>query len=88
MRWRNFTNPVQNEKVRVTGACAAACGTDDVYRLRVYETTLRAARFNNSGPQTTVVVLQNPGDDLSAPVFLRSYLPFACVKKLKENGCF
>ena len=64
MRWRNFTNPVQNEKVRVTGACAAACGPDDVYRLRVYETTLRAARFNNSGTQTTVVVLQNPGNDL------------------------
>jgi hypothetical protein len=61
MRWRNFTNPVQNEKVRVTGACAAACGPDDVYRLRVYETTLRSARFNNSGAQTTLVVLQNPG---------------------------
>jgi hypothetical protein len=61
------TAPVPGETVRIAGACGAACGPDDVYRVRTYETTLRAARFNNTGDQTTVVVLANPGD---APVGL------------------
>jgi hypothetical protein len=40
-------------------ACGAACGPDDTYRLRLYETTLAGARFNNSGGQASVVFLQN-----------------------------
>jgi Calx-beta domain len=39
--------------------CTTDCGADDVYRIRVRETTLSAARFNNSGGQVTVVLLQN-----------------------------
>ncbi|MET0556546.1 MAG: DUF5719 family protein [Vicinamibacteria bacterium] len=66
LRWRVAgTASVADETVRVAGACGTACGPDDVYRIRAYETTLRAARFNNSASQTTVVVLQNTGD---APV--------------------
>jgi hypothetical protein len=34
---------------------------DDIYRLRVFETTGSIARFNNSATQVTVLVLQNPG---------------------------
>jgi hypothetical protein len=68
LRWMvTGTAPVTGEVIRVAGACGAACGADDVYRVRAYETTLRAARFNNTGDQATVLVLANPGD---APVAL------------------
>jgi hypothetical protein len=52
---------VTGQHIRVGGAaCGAACGVDDVYRIGAWETTLSMARFNNSGTQTTVVLLQNP----------------------------
>jgi hypothetical protein len=38
--------------------CTTTCGTDDVYRIRARETTLAAPRFNNTGGQVTVVLLQ------------------------------
>lgn len=61
LRWVNsVVDPVENQHVRVRGACAAACGTGEVYRLRAYETTLRAPRFSNVGGQVTLLVLQNP----------------------------
>jgi hypothetical protein len=46
--------------VRVDGACATPCGTDDVYRIRAFETTYAIPRFNNAGSQVTVLLLQNP----------------------------
>jgi hypothetical protein len=61
MRWATSSAQL-NQLIRVSGSCGASCGPDDVYRLRVYETTLRGARFNNSGSQTTVLLLQNAGD--------------------------
>jgi hypothetical protein len=45
-------------RVRSTG-CTTACGPDDIYRLRSYETTATIPRFNNSATQATIVVLQN-----------------------------
>ena len=45
----------------VAPACGAACGADDIYRLRAYETTASSPRFNNSGSQVTVLLLQNRG---------------------------
>jgi Calx-beta domain-containing protein len=64
LRWLTSTLPVPNEFIRVkSGGCAKDCGIDDVYRLRAYDTTLAGARFNNSGTQTTVLLLQNPTDD-------------------------
>jgi Calx-beta domain len=55
--------PVTNQYLRVSAAsCGTACGADDTYRLRVYETTGRIPRFNNSGSQTTVLILQNTTD--------------------------
>ena len=45
-----------------SGGCGTDCGVDDVYRLRFYETTLAGPRFNNSGSQTTVLLLQNSTD--------------------------
>jgi glucose/arabinose dehydrogenase len=62
LRWENpFSATVNNEHIRVRSpACGSGCGTDDVYRLRVYDTSLSAARFNNAGSQITVLVVQNP----------------------------
>jgi hypothetical protein len=61
LRWQNTNSTAVNtEQIRVdTPACGTACGADDVYRLRAYETTGRIARFNNSGSQVSVIVLQN-----------------------------
>jgi hypothetical protein len=62
LRWTNSTAAeVNTERIRVTsGSCTTNCGTDDVYRLRAYETTYAVPRFNNSGTQVTVLLLQNP----------------------------
>jgi hypothetical protein len=58
--------PILNQLIRVrSGGCGTDCGVDDVYRLHFHDTTLAGARFNNSGTQTTVLLLQNP---TSAPV--------------------
>jgi hypothetical protein len=63
LRWQVAgTTTVSDQIVRLGGACGASCGRDDVYRIRAYETTLRAARFNNSATQTTVLLLQNASD--------------------------
>ena len=61
LRWENtLAAPVTSQYVRVrSGQCTTNCGADDVYRVRAYETTYSAARFNNSGGQVTVVLLQN-----------------------------
>jgi hypothetical protein len=68
LRWMvTGTAPATDQTVRIAGDCSSPCGADDVYRIRAYETTLRAARFNNAGDQSTVLVLANPGD---APVAL------------------
>jgi hypothetical protein len=63
LRWENASGTaVTNQHVRVrSSGCASACGPDDVYRIRAWETTGRIARFNNSGSQGTVLILQNPG---------------------------
>jgi len=61
VRWENAsvaTTDNQHLRVRSTG-CTSGCGADDVYRLRVYETTGAIPRFNNTGGQITVLVLQN-----------------------------
>jgi hypothetical protein len=38
------------------------CKKDAAYRIRAFETTYRVPRFNNSGTQVTVLVVQNPTD--------------------------
>jgi hypothetical protein len=59
LRWTNPTGLPQSGYVRVTSAaCGTGCGPDDAYRLRAYETTGRLARFNATGGQVTVVLLQ------------------------------
>jgi len=67
LRWQNLLSvPENTEVVGVqSGGCATACDANDTYRIRAYETTYTISRFNNSGTQITVLVLQNGGD---APV--------------------
>jgi hypothetical protein len=62
MRFHNPNGVVVEDKwIRVrSGACDTSCTPDDVYRLRFYETTGAIARFNNTGGQVTVLILQNP----------------------------
>jgi len=62
IRWMNTTNaPVDTEAILVvSGQCTTNCGPDDVYFIRGYETTYSVPRFNNSGTQVTVLLLQNP----------------------------
>ncbi len=66
LRWRNTaTNVITTQPVRVRsgGSCSADCGGDDTYRVRAYETTCTISRFNNSGTQSAVLILQNRADD-------------------------
>jgi len=62
LRWENTaTTDVDTERVRVGNTpCGTACSANDVYALRAYETTLAIPRYNQTGTQATVVVLQNP----------------------------
>jgi hypothetical protein len=61
LRWEDTTSLiVTNQHIRVNGTCATPCGADDVYRIRAFETTYSIPRFNNSGSQVTVLLLQNP----------------------------
>jgi len=62
LRFRNTTAAdVDDQTVRVRSAGGTTdCGADDVYRIRAYETTYSVPRFNNTGSQFTVLVLQNP----------------------------
>jgi len=64
LRWANTTaSETEEETVRLRSAgCGTDCGPDDVYRIRAYETTYAAPRFNNSGTQITVLIVQNASD--------------------------
>jgi parallel beta-helix repeat protein len=61
LRWMNTTTmPVVNQAVRVRSTgCGTDCGADDTYRVRAWETTYAVPRFNQSGTQGTVLVVQN-----------------------------
>lgn len=62
LSWQNLTpGAIAGQTLRVGGAgCTTACGPDDVYRMRFYDTTYSLARFNNSATQITVLAIQNP----------------------------
>jgi hypothetical protein len=62
LRWANtLETHVNNEYVLVhSQSCTSGCDSADVYHIRLYETTTSIARFNNSGTQRTVLILQNP----------------------------
>jgi hypothetical protein len=62
LRWANDTSTaINNEWIRVTAPfCQLTCNADDVYEFRFYETTISVPRYNNSGGQVTVLIVQNP----------------------------
>jgi hypothetical protein len=61
LRWLQAeATPAAAGFVRVRGAaCGASCDASDRYRVRFYDTTYTVPRFNNSGTQSTVLVIQN-----------------------------
>jgi hypothetical protein len=60
LRFENASGlPVVNQHLRASGACVPACAGGDAYRMRAWETTLRAPRFNNSATQVTILLLEN-----------------------------
>jgi hypothetical protein len=62
LRWQNSAALPQDGYVRVRATgCTTACGPDDAYRVRAYETTVRVPRYNAAGGQGTVLFLQNVG---------------------------
>jgi parallel beta-helix repeat protein len=62
LRWQSTSaGAIANQPIRVSsGGCTTACGADDTYRIRAWETTYAIPRFNNSGTQVTVLIVQNP----------------------------
>lgn len=62
LRWQNGATAVEDQFVRVRSGSCVKCKKDAVYRIRAFETTYRVPRFNNSGTQVTVLVVQNPTD--------------------------
>lgn len=58
--WANASPLPAIELIRVYGAdCAATCTAASRYRIRAYDTTISVPRFNNSGTQVTVLLVQN-----------------------------
>ena len=84
MRWINSTTGVLDDQVvRVnSNDCTANCGPEDVYRIRAWETTALIPRFNNSGSQVTVVLVQNTS---AAPAEVRLHFWSAAGALLFEQ---
>jgi hypothetical protein len=59
--WSNTAGPpAVRHFVRVRGAaCGTACASPDRYRIRFFDTTYTIPRFNNSGTQSTALIVQN-----------------------------
>jgi outer membrane protein assembly factor BamB len=66
LSWENNTSaPTSNQHIRVgIEGCGAGCTQAGGYRLRVFDTTLRGARFNNTGAQRTIAILHNTSDQV------------------------
>lgn len=58
--WANASPTAAIDLIRVYGAdCATTCTATTRYRIHAYETTISVPRFNNSGTQVTVLLVQN-----------------------------
>ena len=65
VRWANNAGTQSIDYIRVDGTlsgCGSTCTTNAQYTIRMWETTGAISRFNNSGSQSTVLILQNPTD--------------------------
>jgi len=65
LRFQNTTAAtVTDQYVRVGPAnCTTSCTTSDQYHIRMMETTVEVARFNNAGSQVTVLLTQNASEN-------------------------
>jgi hypothetical protein len=75
LRWENpSAGNVNTEWIVVRSAsCTTNCGADDVYDIRFRETTIALPRFNNSGGQVTILIIQNAADTgASGNVYFRN----------------
>jgi hypothetical protein len=61
LRWANATINTEADTVQVRAlACdTLPCSTSDEYRIRAFDTTYSIPRFNNSGTQSTLLLIQN-----------------------------
>jgi hypothetical protein len=67
LRWENHGGAVSDQRVRVQSrGCILDCDAADTFRVRLLETTLHGARFNNSATQVTLVVLQDASGESAA----------------------
>jgi hypothetical protein len=57
-----LATPVTDYVAVQSVGCSTTCGSDDVYRVTARETTLAATRFNNTGAQSTIVILLDRSD--------------------------
>ena len=65
LRIRNASGTTLDAYVSVRSDwCGTDCGAEDTYRIVARETTGSIQRFNNTGSQTTVVILQNLTDQV------------------------
>jgi hypothetical protein len=63
LSWVRGSTTADTNYVRVSGAaCGQSCSLPDRYRARFYDTTYTVPRFNNSGTQATVLLVQNATD--------------------------
>jgi hypothetical protein len=62
LRWRrgSVTAGTFRSYLRVKATCGGTCTSEDTYRIRFLETTLSIPRFNNSGTQATILIINNP----------------------------
>ena len=53
-----------DERIRVQSrGCITDCDAADTFRVRLFETTLHGARFNNSATQVTVLLVQDASEE-------------------------
>jgi len=89
MRWQMDAS-TENQFIRVQSAtCGTGCGAEDRYRISFYETTIAVPRFNNSGGQTTVLIIQGLtgwGRPISGTIYF--WLPDAGLYALQTFSLF
>jgi hypothetical protein len=63
LRWENAGPVVDDQRIRVQSrGCILDCDASDTFRIRLLETTLHGARFNNSATQVTIVLIQDASE--------------------------
>jgi hypothetical protein len=63
LRWMHTASLTFNFIQVGPAGCGTTCTSNEAYRIRMYETTIGVARYNNTGTQTTVLMMQNTGGE-------------------------